>query len=159
MNKVLVSACLLGEPVRYHGGHALVAHAILRRWELEGRIVSVCPEVLGGLPVPRPPAEIQGSDGSAVLSRECTVLDANGQDVTDLFLAGAERALAIARSRKVKAAVLKDGSPSCGSQIIFDGSFSGRRQAGQGVTAALLEQNGIPVFSELEIAKADAFLR
>jgi uncharacterized protein YbbK (DUF523 family) len=159
MNKVLVSGCLLGEPVRYHGGHALVVHTILKRWQLEGRIVTICPEVMGGLPVPRPAAEIRGGSGAGVIEGVCDVRDCGGRDVTAFFLAGAERALGIAQAQHVTAAVLKDGSPSCGSQIIFDGTFSGRRRAGEGVTAALLRQNGIEVFSELEISKADAWLR
>jgi uncharacterized protein YbbK (DUF523 family) len=160
MEKILVSACLLGAKVRYHGGDAASHHPTLRRWQEEGRLVTVCPEVDGGLGTPRPAAEIAGADaGRGVMARVAFVRTAAGVDVTDRFIDGATHALAAARREGVRAAILKEGSPSCGSSLVYDGSFSGIRTHGAGVTAALLEANGIRVFSENEIDAVDAWLR
>jgi uncharacterized protein YbbK (DUF523 family) len=146
--RILVSACLLGEPVRYDGGTNRVEHPALARWRREGRLVPVCPEVEGGLGVPRPPAE---SRGAAVLTR-------GGHDVTAHFAAGAGRALALAREYGARIAILKERSPSCGVHQVHDGTFSGRLVPGAGVTAALLRENDIAVFSEDEIGQADFLL-
>jgi uncharacterized protein YbbK (DUF523 family) len=142
--KVLVSACLLGERVRYNGADARCASDVLERWAREGRLVPFCPEVAGGLPVPRPAAEIR---------------DQAGRDLTGFFLDGARGALAAARAQGARLAVLKEGSPSCGTGTIYDGTFTGARRAGPGVTAALLEENGIRVFSERQLDRADAWVR
>ncbi len=158
MIKVLVSSCLLGERVRYHGGDATCASSVLARWEGEGRLVPFCPEVAGGLPVPRPAAESVGGDGRAVLEGSAVVLDATGKDVTQHVVAGAREALETAMRNGVKAAVLKEGSPSCASGSVYDGSFSGVRKQGQGVAAALLSQAGIRVFSEQDIEAAEAYV-
>jgi uncharacterized protein YbbK (DUF523 family) len=159
MTKVLVSACLLGERVRYNGAEATSASPILARWLEEARVVPFCPEVAGGLGVPREPAEIQGMDGEAVLDGTARVVTASGIDVTEAFLAGARLALGRALAEKAGLAVLKEGSPSCGSGFIYDGSFTGSRRAAQGVTAALLERNGIRVFSDRQLEEAAAFLQ
>lgn len=160
MQRVLVSACLLGSPVRYNGDHKQSDSAILQRWLAEGRVVSVCPELAGGLPVPRPPAEIVATAGAHdVILGLGSVRDINGQDVSAAFVSGAEQTLQQALRHAVKVAVLKEGSPSCGSGYVYDGSFSGNRVAGQGVATTLLQQAGIRVFSEHEFAKADALLR
>lgn len=151
MERVLVSACLLGRPVRYDGGSKPRADRILLRWQVEGRLVSCCPEVEGGLPVPRPPAEI--SSGTPL--RVCAI---DGADVTEPFLRGAEAALAAARRYDVKMAVLKEDSPSCGSTRIYDGTFTGRSVAGSGVTTRLLERHGIRVFSEHALDEAAGYL-
>jgi uncharacterized protein YbbK (DUF523 family) len=158
MEKVLVSACLLGQRVRYDGRDARVESGILDRWEAEGRIVPICPEVAGGLPTPRPPAEIQGGDGAAILSGKARVATRTA-DVTDAFLAGAEAALRLAHGHGISVAVLKDRSPSCASRLVYDGSFTGRAVRGLGVTAARLAAEGIRVFSEEELEAADALLR
>jgi uncharacterized protein YbbK (DUF523 family) len=146
--RILVSACLLGEKVRYNGGDATSSSAVLTRWLAEGRVVPFCPELAGGLGVPRPAAEIQGLSGEAVLDGHARVSTRAGVDVTDGFLQGAYLALATAQAQRVRVAVLKDGSPSCGSGSIYDGTFSGRHTSRHGVTTALLERNGIRVFSE-----------
>ena len=159
MEKVLVSACLLGAKVRYHGGDAASSNPTLQRWLDEGRLVPVCPEVDGGLTTPRPAAEIAGGGGRAVVARLAFVRTKDGADVTHAFLTGAARALATARQHGIRAAILKDGSPSCGSSFVYDGSFSGTRASDAGVTAALLAQHGIRVFSENEIETAEEFLR
>jgi uncharacterized protein YbbK (DUF523 family) len=157
--RVLVSACLLGEKVRYNGADAASGSRILAGWQQEDRVVPFCPEVAGGLGVPRPAAEIRGGDGAAVLDGTGHVATRSGDDVTDAFLRGAELASEQAAARGARLAVLKDGSPSCGSDSIHDGSFSGRRRPGPGVTAALLERRGIRVFSELHIEEANEYLR
>lgn len=159
MHAILVSACLIGRPVRYDGAHQRSAHPALQRWLAQGRVLAVCPEVAGGLPVPRAPAEIVGAGGgAAVLTGQAQVLDAQGHVVSAAFVAGARQALALAQARDVRVALLKEGSPSCGSQRIYDGRFAGVRQPGQGVTAALLREAGLQVFSEAQWEQADQLL-
>ena len=108
--------------------------------------------------MPRPPAEIAGDGGLAVLRGNARVIDESGRDVTTHFVDGAHKALQAARDQGVRLAVLKDGSPSCGSALIHDGSFMGTMRPGMGVTTALLEDHGITVFSEHQIEDADAYL-
>ena len=99
MESVLVSACLLGEAVRHNGADKRCDHEILQRWLAEGRVVPICPEIAGGLPVPRPPAEIaRRAGGAGVLAGQVKVLDINGRDVTAPFVKGAKEALARARA-------------------------------------------------------------
>ncbi|WP_322028407.1 DUF523 domain-containing protein [Paraburkholderia sp. J76] len=150
--RILVSACLLGRPVRYNGSAKTVAHALIAQWQREERLVPVCPEVAGGFGVPRPPAEIaHAASGAAVLAGAARVIDARGEDVTAPFVRGAQLALELALAHDCRFALLVDGSPSCGSRAIYDGSFTGHKHAGAGVTAALLRQHGIEVFAETEI--------
>lgn len=159
MEYVLVSSCLLGESVRYNGGDKRCDHHVLQRWLNEGRVVPICPEVAGGLPVPRPPAEItDGAGGFRVLDKDATVLDDAGRDVTAHFVKGAEIALASARAKDIRVAVLKEGSPSCGTSLIHDGSFTSKKVPGSGVTAACLRRAGIHVFSETELEEAESLL-
>lgn len=158
MEKILVSACLLGHKVRYNGLDALLDDKLMEQWLAEGRVITFCPEVAGGFPIPRPPAEITGYDRNAVLAGEQRVMDIRGCDVTAYFINGAKQALETAQMHRVKVAVLKEGSPSCGSNYIYDGSFSGKRKTGKGITATLLEQHGIRVFSEVEIEAAADYL-
>lgn len=135
---ILVSRCLLGEPCRYDGrSRPLARLEELRR--AGHRLVPVCPEVLGGLPVPRPPAEIQ-PDG-----RVCC---ADGRDVTAAYRLGAERALELARAEGCQAALLKEKSPSCGFGQVYDGTFSRTLAGGSGVAARLLAEHGLPVYGE-----------
>ncbi len=153
MRKILVSRCLLGQPVRYDGG----AHGpfdLLQRWQAEGRVVPLCPEVTGGLPTPRPPAEIPGGQGESVLDGLSPVLDATGADATPAFLAGAEAALALVERHGIRLAVLKARSPSCGNRETYDGTFTGTRVPGAGVTAAALRRAGVRVFNEGELPEA-----
>jgi uncharacterized protein YbbK (DUF523 family) len=148
MERILVSACLLGEPVRYNGSAATTDDPLLRRWLSEGRVVSFCPEVAGGLGTPRPRAERLG----------LRVVTESGEDVTPAFARGAALARDAARQQGIRVAVLKDGSPSCGSTVVHDGSFSGRRVNGAGTTTDALRSDGIKVFSERQIAEAAAYL-
>jgi uncharacterized protein YbbK (DUF523 family) len=157
--KVLVSACLLGERVRYNGAAATAQHPVLEAWLAEGRVVPFCPEIAGGLGVPRPAAEISGpGGGDGVLAGGARVVTRAGADVTSAFLKGARQALETALAHGAGLAVLKDGSPSCGSGFVYDGSFSGRRRADAGVTTALLEREGIRVFSEARLEEAAEYL-
>lgn len=147
MKRVLVSACLLGERVRFDGREKGSHHPVLTRWLAEGRVVKVCPEVAGGLPVPRPPAE-QQPDGR--------VLTDTGVDVTQAFTRGAAEALRLVREHSIEVAVLKEGSPSCGSGFIYDGTFSKTKRPGEvGETTRLLRAHGVKVFSELQWEEAD----
>lgn len=140
--------------MRYNGVVLPFTHEALARWQREGRLVPVCPEVAGGLPVPRPAAELVDGDGHAVLDHQGRVVTCDGEDVTAAFIAGAVHALEIAQQQAVKLAILKENSPSCGSRAIYDGTFSGTRKAGQGVTAALLTRHGIRVVSEADLRAA-----
>lgn len=143
---LLVSACLAGVNCTFTGRNNLNLQVI--RW-IKGRgVIPVCPEQLGGLSTPRPPAEIRGGIGVQVLSGEAAVFTSQGEDVTQAFLDGAEEVLKLARFYGITGAILKEGSPSCGSCRICDGSFTGTRIPGTGVTTALLEKEGIRVFSE-----------
>lgn len=155
--RVLVSACLLGRPVRYDG-RASTGRAKLDALHEAGRVVWICPEVSGGLAVPRPPAEIVGGDGTAVLAGTARVLTRDGADVTHAFLAGAQATLALAQAEGVRVAVLKARSPSCGNAQIYDGSHSGTLVDGLGITAALLQSHGIRVLNEDELDALDEFL-
>lgn len=131
MEKLLVSRCLLGHRVRYDGG-AHGPYDLLQRWQDEGRIVPLCPEVAGGLPTPRPPAEIPGGQGGAVLDGRLPVLTDDGADVTAAFVAGAEIALRLVQQHGLRVAVLKARSPSCGNTHNYDGHFDGTLVAGEG---------------------------
>lgn len=136
---LLISACLLGVPCRYDGAskpHPL-AEALAARYHL----VPVCPEQLGGLATPRPPAERQGDRVTA----------RTGADVTEAYRRGAESALTLCRLLDCRAAVLKERSPSCGHGEIYDGTFTAALTAGDGVTAELLSAHGIPVYGESRI--------
>lgn len=145
--KILVSACLMGEKVRYDGNDNLLQHPLMQRWQQEQRLLMICPEVAGGLSVPRAPAEQIGT----------RIITFDGADVTAAFQRGAWRAQQLAQQQGVVMAILKARSPSCGVGQIYDGSFSRRLIAGDGVTAAALRQLGIAVFSELQLDAAAAW--
>ena len=117
----------------------------------EGRALLVCPEEDGGLGTPRPAAEIQGGDGSDVLEGRARVVTEAGVDVTEEYLAGARIALDRARSAGATTAILKARSPSCGKGCIYDGTFTRTPIEGDGVTAALLEREGIHVLTEQDL--------
>ncbi|MCM2440768.1 DUF523 domain-containing protein [Agrobacterium vitis] len=159
IDKILISACLMGRPVRYDGKGKPLHHPAIARWEGQGRLVVFCPEQAGGLPTPRPPAEIErGGTGADVLHGRARVLEVTGGDVTAEFIAGGRKAVDLALEQGCRYALLIDGSPSCGSGFIYDGSFSGTRHPGFGVTAALLKQAGVAVFSDREIDALEAAL-
>lgn len=159
MQRVLVSACLLGEAVRHDGRDKLCADPLLQLWVQQGRVVPVCPEVAGGLPVPRAPAEIaEAAHGADVLAGAAKVVDAAGRDVSAHFVQGADHALALARRHGIRIAILKEGSPSCGTGFTYDGTFRGVKMPNPGVTAARLRAAAVHVFSELQLAAAAELL-
>lgn len=158
MDKILISACLMGLPVRYDGKGKPLGHAVIARWRDEGRLVVFCPEQAAGLPTPRPPAEIEkGGTGEDVLEGRARVLESTGRDASAEFIAGGCKAVELASQQGCRFALLIDGSPSCGSGFVYDGSFSGQRHPGFGVTAALLRRAGIAVFSpdQIDILEAE----
>ena len=134
--KVLISACLLGRNCKYNGGNndTPLVEELKERFDL----VPVCPECLGGLPIPRAPSERVGEK----------VLSKTGADVTAAFQRGAEKTLEIARREGVRRAVLKERSPSCGCGSIYDGTFTGAVVPGNGVAAELLLQHGVTIYGE-----------
>ncbi len=159
MDKILISACLTGDPVRYDGGAKTSANPHLARWQAEGRLFPYCPEVAGGLPTPRLPAEIEtGANAKQVLAGKARILDSAGGDVTRAFLDGARATLALAQQHGCRHAVLTDGSPSCGTSYIYTGRFDGSHKAGAGITAALLQSHDIRVWSEVQIDELAALL-
>jgi uncharacterized protein YbbK (DUF523 family) len=143
---VLCSACLLGCRCRYDGTDkqdprvekALAGH----------EVVPICPEAAGGLPIPRPPADLSGGDGRKVLEGAARVVSSKGLDVTAQFARGADLALQAARRYGARAALMKEGSPSCGSGRIC---LDGRKVSGMGVAAAALDRAGIAIVSEEEL--------
>ena len=141
MEKILISACLVGDKVNYKGEANPCPHLdeLCEKYDL----LVFCPEVQGGLKIPRLPNEI----------REDKVIRKDGKDVTREFNAGAHQALQICQYLGIRKAVLKENSPSCGTHQIHDGHFQGRKVPGMGVTAKYLQEHGVEVFSENEIEK------
>ena len=142
----LISACLAGQPVRYDG-KSYVYEQIQQLIQLK-QVITACPEVLAGLPIPRKPAEIFGGTGEDVLAGRAQVIDLDGIDVTQAFLEGAYKTLTLAQQHHVSTVVLNENSPSCGSRFIYDGTFSNQKVSAMGVTTALLRQHGFNVISE-----------
>ncbi|MDE8703353.1 DUF523 domain-containing protein [Adlercreutzia equolifaciens] len=137
---ILVSACLLGEPCRYDG--RAKPCAAVQALAKQHRLVPVCPEVLGGLSTPRLPSELQPTEAGV------RVVNAEGGDVTTAFERGADIACRLAEDEGCTMAVLKSGSPSCGSETVYDGTFTGRLRRGEGVAAARLREQGVTVVDE-----------
>ena len=156
-NLTLVSACLLGVPCRYDGKScpALELHDLAT----VGKVITICPEVAGGLPTPRLPMEIEkaydGLDGHAVLDGRTRVLRNDGVDVTAQFIKGAHAALTLARKWGIQQAILATPSPTCGVGLTYDGKFTTELVPGDGVTAALLKRNGIQVITAKDLAGGD----
>ncbi|MEB5567675.1 DUF523 domain-containing protein [Mammaliicoccus sciuri] len=143
---IVISACLVGEKVRYDGNHKL--DLFYKNLIDEKKAISICPEILGGLQVPREPAEIIGGDGYDVWNDQAKVMTVAGRDVTIQFKEGAKRALSIIKDLNADTVILKSDSPSCGSTVIYDGTFTGNKKEGVGVTTALFTLNGINVYEE-----------
>ncbi len=141
----------MGFKVRYNGSDKAKVIAQLSQWQQEKRLVIHCPELAAGLPVPRPPAEIKFADGNDVMHGRAKIIENTGLDVTDHYQLAAWLALRAAQESGCRAALLTDGSPTCGSQTIYDGSFNNTRKTGMGVAASLLREHGIAVFSEAQI--------
>lgn len=137
--KILISACLLGVRCRYDG--ASKPHPLAEMLAEKHTLIPVCPEQMGGLATPRPPAERQGDRVVAV----------SGTDVTEQYRRGAEETLRLCRLFGCEAAILKERSPSCGKGAVYDGTFTGVLKEGNGVAAELLVANGIPVYGESQL--------
>jgi uncharacterized protein YbbK (DUF523 family) len=161
VDRILISACPTGDPVRFDGSHKRLVHALIDRWTAEGRLTPFCPECAGGLLTPRLALEIVGGDGEAIVARiqDVRVEDAPCQGVTAAFLAGAEAALTVAITARCRFALLVDGSPSCGFTFTFGGTFSGRRHTSAGVAAALLKNHGVQVSAPADIEALAAALQ
>jgi uncharacterized protein YbbK (DUF523 family) len=146
---ILISACLAGRDVKYNGGNNAVPWLCKWiEWHKE-QVLLVCPEVMGGLPTPRLPAEIQSKGPDSEASHKNRhVVNKAGEDVTAQFLLGAEKVLEMVNRHHITAAIMKSNSPSCSGSYIYDGTFSGIRIPGQGITAALLTEHGVKVYSE-----------
>ena len=150
---ILISACLAGRNVKYNGSNNAVLW--LCEWieRHKEQVLLVCPEVMGGLmgglPTPRLPAEIQFSEAnSGAVPEKRRVVNKAGEDVTEQFLIGAEKVLELVKQHHITSAILKANSPSCSGFYIYDGTFSGTKIAGRGITAALLMEHGVRVYSE-----------
>ena len=139
--KILVSACLLGLNTKYNGSNNLNKKIINLKNRFE--LIPICPEVLGGLSIPRLKSEIKDSK----------VFMENGCDVTSNFILGANCVLNIIKDNNISYAILKDGSPSCGKNYIYDGNFNNNKIKGSGITAKLFTNNNIKIYSENEIDK------
>lgn len=152
---LMVSSCLLGIPCRYDGQSKAIPELIklLDKYHL----VPFCPESLGGLSIPRLPAEIQNGDGSTVLSGISRVINKENQDYTREFVKGAQATLEMAKQIKPEFIVLKANSPSCGVGRIYSGGFNGILKQGDGVTAALLRNAGEKVISESDLFLLEFF--
>lgn len=137
--KLLISACLIGENCKYNGSNNLIDKLDFLKEKYI--LIPVCPEQLGGLSTPRVPSEIK--DGN--------VFNAIGEDVTNAFLKGAKAALRIAEDNNCKFGLLKERSPSCGVNFIYNGDFNGKCIKGTGITAKLLRNAGMNIFSEEEV--------
>ena len=145
--KILISPCLIGIRTRWDEGCEEIEELI--NLVKSGQAVFLCPEQLGGLTTPREPAETErGKTAKDVLNGDARVLTKTGKDVTDQFVVGAYRILEFCQRLGVEVAILKSGSPACGSKQTYDGSFTDTKIVGKGITAELLEQNGIKVYNE-----------
>lgn len=148
MEKILISACLFGENVRYDGKNSVLDDPVLESWREEGRLVVLCPEVAGGLPVPRPPCE-RDPDSGRILSQD-------GKDFSAAYQKGAEIALELVQKHNIRYALLKERSPSCGVNMIYDGRFSGTKIPGQGLSAQYLNDHGVKTYSEFDLDRLKA---
>lgn len=136
---LIVSACLAGVECRYNGSAFPIP--VIVKMVTKGIALPVCPEILGGFSIPRPPAEIR--NGRIVLN--------TGEDVTEQFLSGAQAAFAIAAAIGCQKAIVKSKSPTCGCGRIYDGTFSATLIAGDGIFTKLLKEHGIEVLTEEDL--------
>ena len=160
--KILISSCLLGEDVRYDGNNSSIAlnpkfsfssKELFMDILCDNEIYSFCPEVAGGLGVPRIPAEIVNNDKPFIIKNE------EGADVTINFLLGAKKALDLCLEENIKVALLKANSPSCGNINVYDGTFTNNLVEGQGLTARLLKENNITIFNEKQLNELAKFIK
>jgi len=143
--KVAISACLLGIKCRYDGLDCKIDDSMLDSLKEKYELIPFCPEELGGLGTPRIPSEIVDGDGFDVVDKKSKVVDKNGRDVTEYFLKGATKALEILKDEHIGKVILKDKSPACGFEKIYDGAFLGNLQKGVGVATAVFLREGIEI--------------
>lgn len=156
---LLISACLIGAPVRYDGRAKTLSDTRIETWHRQGHLLPLCPEIIGGLPTPRPAAEIEtGFTADDVLAGRARILDASGTDHTKAFVEGAQQVLAMAHEAGCTLALLTDASPTCGSTRVYDGQHRGARIAGVGILTALLRANGIRVFAPHQLDALESVL-
>ncbi|MBP3888252.1 MAG: DUF523 domain-containing protein [Cellulosilyticum sp.] len=146
---ILVSSCLCGEKCKYNGGDNYSETVMAYCKDKE--VVPICPEVMGGLSIPRSPAEIIGGTAKDVLEGRAKVISKDHKDITSAFIKGAKEVLEIIKGNKVEEAILKANSPSCGKGMIYDGSFSAKLIEGNGLTAQVLLDVGIKVRTEKDL--------
>lgn len=149
-DKILISRCFLGDNVRYNSEVLTFVHPLITLWQQQNRFVSICPEVSGGLSVPREPVELQQNSNKLITK--------SGINVSAQFNLGAQQALKLCQQHNIRFALLKESSPSCGSTFIYDGSFTHNKILGQGVTSQLLAQHNINIFSEDQLTKLEELL-
>lgn len=140
---ILVSKCLLGENCKYSGGNNYNESVV--EFCKNHNIIPICPECMGGLPTPREPSEIRFVDGVE------KVFTKSGCDVSEMFRKGAKASLEAAKENEIELCILKESSPSCGANTIYDGTFSHVKIPGMGLTAKLLKENGFKILSEKDI--------
>ncbi|MBU3102848.1 DUF523 domain-containing protein [Clostridium gasigenes] len=144
----LISACLCGVNCKYNGGNNF-NEKCLELFE-SGKGILICPEEIGGLSTPRLPAEIKG-EVNGILIEKSKIINNKDEDVSENFIRGAKEVLKIAKEKNIHKAILKDGSPSCGVNFIYDGNFNGNKINGCGLTTYILKENGINVISEEQL--------
>jgi uncharacterized protein YbbK (DUF523 family) len=142
-NRIVISACLAGLRTRYDGSSR--PHSLLEVLRAKAVLVPVCPEILGGLGIPRLACRFSGGDGAAVLQGQASIIDTNGTDRTFSFLRGAEETARVVELISPDLIIFKEGSPSCGIRRV---DIEGKKQQGCGVVSALLARSGIPMISE-----------
>jgi len=148
-HRILISACLLGDKVRYDGDSMQLDNAIIKSWQEGSLLLPLCPEVSGGLPTPRKPAEI-----ISVNNDNIKVVNIENIDVAQEFNRGAQAALELCQQNNIKLAILTESSPSCGSNLIHSGKFDGEKIPGEGITTRRLRKNNIQVFNQFQIEQA-----
>ncbi|RXK00895.1 hypothetical protein CRU98_00155 [Arcobacter sp. CECT 8986] len=149
--KILVSSCLLGEKVRYSGSSSISSIDDMELFDkilASNEIFPICPEVISGLPIPREPAE----------QIDNKVITKSNIDLTKEFNFGAKKALDICLENSIEVALLKSKSPSCGTRVVYDGTFSSNLIEGLGVTAKLLNKHSIKLFDETQLVELNDFL-
>ena len=147
--KILISACLLGQNVKYDGtNNSIVENPFIKKLLNLDILIAICPEVLSGLPTPRVPVEIKNSKA----------IDKDGNDKTKNFFLGASKITQIALENGVKIAIMKAKSPSCGKGKIYDGTFTKSLIDGSGIAVEALEKAGVSVFREDELKELEKIL-
>jgi len=139
--KLLISSCLIGENVKYNGKNNKID---LTKLEKKYELIPFCPEVEGGLPTPRAPSEI-------ISQNPLKLINSKGDDVTSFFISGAKKCVELIKKQNIKKALLKANSPSCSNNFIYDGTFTGTKVKGDGVTVRFLKKEGVLVYSEEEV--------